>query len=112
MSIYSELLLEIFSDLLDEFLGVKVRISGDIGGSLNEDSKILGHATVFNGFDDGSFELVTEINKLLVVVELSSMEQSSGPSKDGSNGVGGGFLALLMLSVMSGDSTVSGFGFD
>lgn len=34
------------------------------------------------------------------------------PGEHGGNGVGGGFLTLLVLSVMTGDGTVSSFSFN
>lgn len=63
-------------------------------GTLNEDSKILSHETTFNSFNDSSFKLVTEIDELFVLVEPSSVEETSSPSKDGGNGICRSFLTL------------------
>lgn len=60
----------------------------------NEDGKILGHSTIFNSFNDGIFQMVTEVVEFLVVIELGSVEETSSPSEDGGNRVGGSFLTL------------------
>ena len=54
----------------------------------------------------------TELGQLLVVIEFSSVSKSSRPSENGSDWVGGGSLSLLPLSIMPGDSSVSGLGLE
>lgn len=77
----------------------------------NAKGKVLSHVSGLDSVDDDSLQSVTEINQLLVSVNFSSLDETSGPGEDGSNGVGGGELSLLVSSEMSGDSSVSGFGF-
>jgi hypothetical protein len=107
----TEFLLEVFSNSLDEIFSVQVSISGDVVASDDQDGKILSHGTTFDGVDNDGFQRVTEVFKFLVVIQLSSVEETSSPSKDGGNRVGGGFLTLLVSSEMTSDGTVSSFSF-
>ena len=74
--------------------------------SMDSQSKILGHDTLLvDQFNTRGFEVFTESEELGVVIEVGSVDETSGPCEDGSNGVGGGFVALLPFTVVSGDGT-------
>ncbi len=50
--------------------------------------EILGHDTILvNNLDTGILDVETEITQSGVVIELSPVDQTSGPSKDGRDGV-------------------------
>jgi hypothetical protein len=75
--------------------------------------KILGHDTLLvDNIDTGALELLGESNNIGGVIELSTLDQTTGPGKDGSDGVGGGLAALLVLAVVAGNGTVSGLGLE
>lgn len=93
--------------------------------TVDADSKILGHKALLNGLDANILKLLTELLELSVVIELGScmrcylssqtkaprkfqhtVEQSTSPGKDGSNWVGASLLSLLVLSVVTSDSSV------
>src|SRR5690606_30957400 len=46
-----------------------------------------------------------------IIVELCAMCQTTGPSEDRSDRVGRGFLALLMLAIVTGHGAVGSFRF-
>jgi hypothetical protein len=48
----------------------------------------------------------------LIVVQLGSVDKSSGPGKDGGYWVSRGTLSLLPESIMSSHSTMSSFSFN
>ena len=77
---------------------------------MNQNSKILGHAALFDSFNNSSFQLVTEVFEFLVSIEVSSVEETSGPGEDGGNRVGGSLLAALVLAVVAGHRAVRGLG--
>jgi len=110
-NLVTELLSEVFSNSLDEFFSVQVFISGDIVGVVDQDGKILSHGATFDSFDDDSFQGVTEVFEFSIAVQLGSVEETSSPGEDGGNGVGGGFLSLLVSSVMTSDGTMGSFSF-
>jgi hypothetical protein len=70
------------------------------------ESKILGHDTVVDGVNARLLELLGEGDELGGVVELAALDETTGPGKDGSDGVGGGLLALLVLAPVAGDGAV------
>jgi hypothetical protein len=107
-----ECLVKVLSNFIDELKGVKVLVSSDLHGSLDENGKILGHETSFDGIDDNLLEGIGEVQKLFVVVEVGSGDESLGPGEHGGNGVGRGLLSLLMESVVSSDGTVSSLSFN
>lgn len=73
---------------------------------MHANGQVLGHLSVFNGLDCGSLEGVAEVGEFRLVVELSAVEKTTGPGEDTGDGVGGGFFSLLVLSVVTGDSSV------
>ncbi len=79
---------------------------------MDADSQILGHEARFHSVNAGSFQVLSVFGELGVVIEFGSVGEPSAPSKDTGNGVGAGLLALLVVAVMTSDSSVSGFGFD
>ena len=50
--------------------------------------------------------------QLGVVIEFGTMGEATCPSKDGGDGVCGGFFALLMLAIMAGDGAMGRFRFN
>jgi len=53
-----------------------------------------------------------ELGQVWVVIQFGPVSEAAGPSINTSDGVGGGLLALLVLSVVPGYSAVSGLGLD
>jgi len=76
--------------------------------SVDADSEVLGHVARLDGVNNGGLKSVRELAQELVVVQLCSVAETSSPGEDRSDGVGGSGLALLPLSVVTGDGTVSG----
>lgn len=74
------------------------------------DGKILGHDAVdIDGVNTGLLEALGESDKLGGIVELATLDKTTGPSEDGGNGVGRGLVALLVFTVVAGDSAMGGF---
>ena len=80
--------------------------------SSGKDSKIFSHLSLFNGFNDRLLEKFTEAVEFSVSVNLCSVHKTSSPCKDTSNWVGGSALSFLILSPMSGDSSMSSLRFE
>jgi hypothetical protein len=71
--------------------------------------QILGHDTVnVNSVNNRLLNGLREGHNLGGSIELSSLDQTTGPGKDRCNGVSGGLLALLVLPVVASDSSVGG----
>jgi hypothetical protein len=89
--------------------GIHVSLGGDprstVGTSARK-SEVLGHDTVVDGVDTGLLESLGELDELGGVVELSTLDKTTGPGEDGSNGVGGGLLTSLVLAPVAGDGSV------
>lgn len=108
MAMHLQLLLE--SSLEAALNGIHVLVGGNIVLALRLASgkgKILGHDTV--NIDSVNASLLKALSKgdnLRGVVELATLDETTGPGEDGGNGVGGGLVALLMLTVVASDSTV------
>lgn len=98
------------SDGSDEVAGVSVAALGHVVGVVDADGQILGHISLLNCLDSSSLESLAEVVELGVVVELGSVHESSSPGEDRGNRVSRGLFTLLVLSVMSSDSSVSSFG--
>ena len=80
--------------------------------SLNQQGQVLGHDAVFgDGIQDAFLQGVGKFDDVWGVVQLTSLGDTSGPCKNGGNGVSRGFFACLVASVVSGDGTVGGLGF-
>jgi len=107
------LLLEVLVNLVHEIFGDEIVVLlFDIPSVEGSNGEILGHVSLLNSLNSHVFEEVSELGEEFVVVKLSSVSETSGPCEDRGDGVGGGSLSLLPLSVMSGDGTVGGFRFD
>jgi len=103
-----QLLLE---SLLEAALdSVKVLVGGGIVLALRLASgkgKILGHDTVnVDSVNASLLKALSEGNNIGSVVELSTLDETTGPGEDGGNGVGGGLVTLLVLTVVASDSAV------
>lgn len=71
--------------------------------------EILGHDVVnIDGIDTGLLKSLSERNNVWGLVELSTLDESAGPGEDGGDWVGGGLVALLVLTVVAGDGSVGG----
>lgn len=111
-SLVGELLVECSPDGVQEVQGVQVHIWLGVLESVYADGKILGHLARKNGFNAGLLERETEVLKLLVAVQLGTMLQTTRPREDGRNGVGGGGVALLVLTVVACHGAVRSLGLD
>lgn len=80
--------------------------------AVHADGEVLGHVALLDGVDDGGLQSVRELGKELVAVELGSVVEAASPGEDGGHGVGRGGLALLPLSVVTGDGAVSSLSLD
>ena len=78
-----ELLDEGLVDSGDEVKGVKIGRSSNVVCASNADGQVLGHIALLDGLDGGGLQLVAEVFKGGVVIEFSSVEESSGPGEDG-----------------------------
>ena len=106
------LTLEVLIDLVHESLGAEVVSAlGDLV-AVDADGEVLGHVTGLDGVDDGLLEGGRELGEELVVVELCSVGEAASPGEDRGNGVGGGGLTLLPLSVVAGDGAVGSLSLD
>jgi hypothetical protein len=75
--------------------------------------QIFGHDTILiHGVHTSLLQALGESHDFWRLVENSSLHESSCPGEDGGDGVGGGLVALLVLSVVAGDGSVGGFGFE
>lgn len=108
MQRHLQLLLE---SLLEAALNsIKVLVGGGIVLALRLASgkgKILGHDTVnVDGVNASLLKALGEGNDIGGVVELTTLDETTGPGEDGSNGVGGGLVTLLVLTVVASDGAV------
>ncbi len=66
--------------------------------------KILSHHPVHvDNLHTRRLEVLAELAERVVPVELGAEEQTARPGEDGGDGVGRGFVALLVFAVVSGD---------
>ena len=107
-----EILVKGFSDGVNELEGVKIFVTSDVHVSVvAADRKIFCHLTLADCLDDGFLQSLAEDFELVVVVELGTVEKTTGPSEHGGNGVGGCFTTLLMYSPVASDSSMGGLRF-
>ncbi len=78
----------------------------------DQQRQVFGHGSAFNRFNTYPFKGCCKFRQLRVFVQGSAMGQAPGPGKDRGDGVGGGFLARLVLAVVAGDGAAGVFGFD
>jgi len=67
--------------------------------------------TLFNTGDDGVFEGLCEESELFIAIDFGAMLDSTSPGKDRRNRVGGCCTTLFPNAEVTGDGTVSSFGF-
>jgi hypothetical protein len=73
------------------------------------ESEIFGHdALLVDNVDASLLERLCKLDDLGCVVELTTLDKTTGPGEDGSNGVGRCGVTLLMLAEVTSDGTVSG----
>ncbi len=107
------LLLEVSVDFVHEFFGNNpVFTFLDVPPVVGHDSEIFCEGSLLHSLDGSILKDLSELMQFFLAVQLCPVHQTSGPGKNGSNGVGGGRQALLPLSVMSCHSSVSGFCFN
>lgn len=76
-------------------------------------SKILGHdALLVDDVDTGELELLGELNDIGGPIERTTLDKTTSPGENGSNGVGRGLAALLVLAVVAGDGAVGGLSLE
>lgn len=80
--------------------------------TLNAKSEILGHVASLDGLNASLLELLGESSELGVVVQLSTVGKTLSPGKDGGDGVGGGLLTSLVVTVVTSNGTVSSLSLD
>jgi hypothetical protein len=69
--------------------------------------EVLGHDTIdVNSVNACLLEALSESDNVRSIVKLASLDETARPSKDGGDGVRGGLTALLVLTVVTGDSAV------
>ena len=74
-----------------------------------QERKVLGHITVLDGADTDLFQGSGELVERVVPVKFGAVHKAAGPSKDGRNRVGRGFLAFLMHPIVARHCAVRGF---
>ena len=103
---------KVVSNFLNELLGCYVISSVNLSGTFYENCQIFSHDSWFDRLDNRCLQVLGESSKLVVVVEFRSGWETSGPCEDRSDWVCWRFLSLLVLPVMSGNSSVGSFSFD
>ena len=103
---------KVLSDLVDELEGVEVLAALWRHGVVDADCQVLGHVASCDRLDDHTLGSLAPVLECSVIVELGTVEETTGPCEHGGNRVGGGLTTLLVDTVMSGDSAVSGLSLD
>lgn len=57
-------------------------------GSLGKNSQVLCHFALLNSADNSLFKSLSKLVELLILINLSTVLETTGPCKDGSNRVG------------------------
>jgi len=78
----------------------------------DQQREVLGHETRFHSIHHGFLERLCKACQLGVAIQLAAVLQPAGPCVDRRDGVGRGFLALLVLTIVAGDRAVGGFSLD
>lgn len=102
------LALEVSIDLVHEVFGAEVVSALLDLVTMDADSQILGHVTCLDGINYGGFKCAREFSEELIIIQLCSVAEPLCPCEDRGNWVGRRGLALLPLSVVASDSSVSG----
>ena len=109
---FGEFLLHVLFHSLHEVLGVEEHTLLDVLESVDAPGQVFGQHAVVDGVHASGFEGIAEIEEILVSVELGPVSQTSGPGVDAGNGVGGGLLSFLMLTVVTGNGAVGSLRFN
>ncbi len=104
-----ELLLKVLGKGVEELEGL-LPVLVLHGLAVDAESKVLGHDAGLDGLNAGSLESGAEVVEILVLVELGTVSETTGPGEDGGNGVGGGLLALAPGVIVASDSAVGSLG--
>ncbi len=100
-----ELLSELLVNLLEEGEGLEVVRLVEVL-AVDSKGKVLGHLTALNSLNACLLESLSKDPQVIVVIELGTVGETASPGKDGRDGVGGGGLALLILTPVASDSAV------
>lgn len=106
-------LLELFHQslvyCLDEVQSIQIGWSWDVVSSMHANGQIFCHLAVLHAFNGGFFQSMAELGQIRVIVELSSVQETTSPSEDAGNGVGRCLSSLLMFAIMPGDGSMGSF---
>lgn len=95
---------------------IEVLVGGGVvrtGRLATGEGKILGHDAVnIDSVDAGLLKALGIGNDIGGVVELATLDETTGPGEDGGNGVGGGLVTLLVLTVVASDGAVGSLGLE
>lgn len=81
--------------------------------AMNRERKVLGHDTIdIDNFDAGGLKGLAEMLEWQVAVELGTVKEAACPCEYRSNGVRRRLVALLILTVVTGDGAVCSLTFD
>ena len=105
-------LFEILFNGQHEVFSVKEHALLNIGQAMDASSQILGHFARVHAVNASGLQSDAELGQVGVVIQFCSVSEATGPSINTSDGVSGGLLALLVLSVVPSDSAVSGLSLD
>lgn len=105
-----ELFLQVVGEFVHKIERFQVIGPGDVVHAFDAYSEILGHEAGLDGIYTDLFQCLGEVLQTRITVELGAMHQSSRPREDGGDRIGGRLLAQLILTVVSGDGAVGGFG--
>jgi len=80
---------------------------------MNCERKVLGHDTIdIDDFNTGRLKGLAEMLEWLVAVELGTVKEAACPCEYRSNGIRRRLVALLILTVVTGDGAVCSLTFD
>ena len=75
--------LEVLINLFHEFFSSKpVIVFFNIPLLENKNSKILGHVSLFNSFNDCVFKAMSKLSERIILIKLCSVQKTSSPGKD------------------------------
>merc|ERR1712144_177522 len=77
------------------------------------DGQVLGHdALLVHDVNASLLKALGELHQLWCAVQLATLRQTASPGEDGCDGVGGGRVALLVLTEVTRHGAVGSFGFE
>jgi hypothetical protein len=74
--------------------------------AVNAPGQILGHNARFDRVNAGPFNSLCKTTQIVIAIQFSAMVQAPSPRKDGRNRVGRGFVAFLMLAIVTRDGAM------